>query len=248
MHLLFTTASFQLYNFNQLRVLKVRHRRIIEGDVPVLSYAQQADIKRMRAQQCRVCTCRVRQVGSISIEQMHAFKGKTVEYRPAEKVAESRRMRGIHTNVLVHMERVYPSPVDAFRFAERRKRLVLRRGGGKHHVYLVLLVQPRSEMLRRLAPRASTHRCAAVEYTNVHLLGGKALDNAHTYSPFSYSRCLITPPYRSSRERLCSSPPGIFALINTGGSMPRRSISATISSVRQFITKQLQNVDVEHTF
>jgi len=54
--------------------------------------------------------------------------------------------------------------------------------------------------------------------------------------------------YFSSNLRFFSSPPGRFALVQIGGSIPIETNSLTVSAINKFMAKELQKVEVGPTF
>ena len=66
-------------------------------------------------------------------------------------------------DVFVHVEGVYPAPVDVVVFHERGERLVLARSGGEDHVYRLLFREEREYAVVNILRGGFAHRLAAVE-------------------------------------------------------------------------------------
>jgi hypothetical protein len=185
MYLLLTTTGFQLYNFNQSGSVKVRHRRIIEKAMCPFSPLRPASRYQADARAAmQICTS--------------AASGKSSAF----PLSRCTLLKGRRSNIA--RRRKLPNPADArdpyqrTRPYERVTRLqstpsaslsaasVSFCDGRRQTSRLPRFARPNRALSCCAAslPAQVPHRCAAVEYTNVHLLGGKALDNAHTYSPF----------------------------------------------------------------
>ena len=164
MHLLHPAGFVQFHDLGKLRVFKVRHCGIIEGDMPVLPHAQHADIQRMALQQLAVALCLLLRVLRVAVDQVHALKVLFAEYRLHEEVAEARRMILAQADILVHMKTVDALPLDIRVGHQRAQRLILGRGRGKHHVDFFLLFQQLLQLRSRLAARALAHGVARVKH------------------------------------------------------------------------------------
>ena len=72
-------------------------------------------------------------------------------------------MTGIQAHILVHMESIYPLPRDILA-AKRLKRLILGRGGRKHHIDRLLRLQKLPHICGDVFSRLLPHLLSGFKY------------------------------------------------------------------------------------
>ena len=93
--------------------------------------AEKDDIDRRGGEQCAVAGAFGLRVGSVAVKIFNQAKWQTAKDTLAQEVAEPLRGGGVKADILIHMEGLYPRPVNAWGLAERFEKFVLGGRGRK---------------------------------------------------------------------------------------------------------------------
>jgi hypothetical protein len=102
-NLLAPAGIIQADDLHRQRVVEVRHRRVVEADVPVFADSDEARIDGGLGEQVAISTAFRVQIPRVTVDIMHGAERNTVGQPGLQPQTETRRVRRRHAGILVQM-------------------------------------------------------------------------------------------------------------------------------------------------
>ena len=185
-YLLHPANLLQFHDLDGLRVLKIGHRRVVEGDMPVFPDAHAHDIDGALVQEGGICGARDVRIRVLAVEIMNGQKRPACKDALAQEVAEALRRMRRQADVFVHVKRFDAGKINAPVGDGRRKEFVLRRRRRKDDADAFLLGKQLPDGVRKIGSRnaAQLFPCGQDLYRKFVLL--KCLHAIFSFRLLSY--------------------------------------------------------------
>ena len=100
-------------NLDTQGIGEIRHRRIIEGNVPVLSDSDSTNVDWRLGEEVAVAAALGLQIRRVAVEVVHGAERHTIGKPGLQPQPETRRMRHSHASILVEMQGFDRAPIEA---------------------------------------------------------------------------------------------------------------------------------------
>jgi len=160
--LLLAAGEVELDHFHEVRVLEVGHGWIVESDVPVFADSHANEIDGLLSEQRSVARSDCGGVFFLSGQRVKTGDRNMPEEMLSKVVPETLRMGGSEADVVVHVKRGDPRPIDdkaaLSGINERSEKFVLRRRAREYHAGFALTGDDTVEVGRDGAGRRAAQR------------------------------------------------------------------------------------------
>ena len=109
--LLLATDIVELHDFHHLRVIEIRHGRVIERDVAVFAHAKATEVDRLGGKQFGVALTFAERFQCIALELMKYQRIHAALHTLAHVTPETCTVVGVQPKILIHMKKRDLAPV-----------------------------------------------------------------------------------------------------------------------------------------